>query len=65
MEFTRRRLRKLGALGLVAPFCSHAQRTGTPRRETGYAVIGLGRSVADHFMRGADRDLELARSPGW
>ncbi len=50
MTFTRREFAKLGALGFAARFAPplFAQTT---QRQTGYAIIGLGR-IADIFMRG-------------
>ena len=50
MSFTRREFAALGALGLAARFAPPllAQASG---RQTGYAIIGLGR-IADIFMAG-------------
>jgi len=49
-ELSRREFAKLGALGLAARFAPPLAAQ-TPERQTGYAIIGLGR-IADIFMRG-------------
>ena len=51
MEWTRRELGRLGALGVGAAVASRLGAQETGQRKIGYCVIGLGR-IADHFMRG-------------
>ena len=50
MSFTRREFAKLGALGLAARFAPPLIAQPA-ERQTGYAIIGLGR-IASHFMPG-------------
>jgi len=50
MPWTRRDFAKLGALGLAARFAP-ALSAQPAQRQTGYAIIGLGR-IAEHFMPG-------------
>ncbi len=50
MSFTRREFASLGALGLAARFAPPLLAQ-TPGRQTGYAIIGLGR-IAAIFMAG-------------
>ena len=50
MSFTRREFAALGAFGLAARFASPLLAQ-TPGRQTGYAIIGLGR-IAAIFMAG-------------
>ena len=50
MPFTRRDFAKLGALGLAARLAPELIAQPA-ERQTGYAIIGLGR-IAEHFMAG-------------
>jgi predicted dehydrogenase len=50
MLLTRRDFTRLGALGIAAQL-TPALRAQVGRKQTGYAVIGLGR-IAEHFMAG-------------
>ncbi len=50
MSLTRREFAKLGALGLAARFAPPLLAQPA-ERQTGYAIIGLGR-IAEHFMPG-------------
>jgi hypothetical protein len=51
MSITRRDFAKLGTLSLAARFTPDLTAQ-TPKKKTGYAVIGLGR-IAGHFMPGS------------